>query len=67
MMTDETISRRKADHLAITARTASKWPPPRAGARSRSSTTLPEIDRAAIDLGVTFLGRPFRSPIAIAG
>ena len=65
---DEAISRRKAEHLAVTVRPESE-----VAATARWDeikllhNPLPEIDRASLDLGVTFLGRRFRLPIVIAG
>ena len=68
VMVDEVTSRRKAEHLTVAARAESEVA---ATARWREITLLhnplPELDRAAIDLGVTFLGRRFGLPIAIAG
>lgn len=67
-MDDDAISRRKADHLALAAGAGAevagtaRW-----GEIALLHNPLPEIDRAAIDLGVTFLGRRFRFPIVIAG
>jgi isopentenyl-diphosphate delta-isomerase len=67
-MVDEATSRRKAEHLTVAARAESevaataRW-----GEITLLHNPLPEIDRAAIDLGVTFLGRRFALPIAIAG
>jgi isopentenyl-diphosphate delta-isomerase len=68
VMVDEATSRRKAEHLTVAARAESevaataRW-----GEITLLHNPLPEIDRAAIDLGVTFLGRRFGLPIAIAG
>lgn len=67
-MSDDATSRRKAEHLAITARPESEVA---ATARWSEITLLhnplPEIDRAAIDLGTTYLGRRFALPIQISG
>lgn len=67
-MADRAISQRKADHLAAAARAESE-----VAATARWSeiallhNPLPEVDRASLDLGVTFLGRRFALPVVIAG
>ena len=67
-MSEDTTSRRKAEHLAVAARAESevaataRW-----GEITLLHNPLPEIDRAEIDLGVAFLGRRFALPIQIAG
>lgn len=65
---DDAIARRKADHLEVAARPASE-----VGATARWNeikllhNPLPELDRASLDLSVTFLGRRCRYPVVIAG
>ena len=67
-MSDDAIERRKGEHLAVAARpemevaATARW-----GEIRLLHNPLPELDRAEIDLGVTFLGRRFRHPIAVAG
>lgn len=67
-MVDDATSRRKAEHLTVAARPESEVA---ATARWSEITLLhnplPEMDRAALDLGVTYLGRRFALPIVIAG
>ena len=65
---DNAISRRKAEHLAVTVR-----PESQVAATARWEeiallhNPLPEVDRASLDLGVIFLGRRFSLPVLIAG
>ena len=67
-MSDDAIERRKGEHLAVAARpemevaATARW-----GEIRLLHNPLRELDRAEIDLGVTFLGRRFRHPIAVAG
>src|SRR5947208_6122717 len=67
-MSDEEIARRKGEHLELAAR-----PEMEVAAAARWSeirllhNPLPELDRDSLDLSVTFLGRRFRYPVAIAG
>lgn len=65
---DEAITRRKAEHLALAARAEME-----VASTARWSeivllhNPLPEVDRASLDLSVTFLGRRFHAPVLIAG
>lgn len=67
-MVEDATSRRKAEHLAVAARAESEVA---ATARwdeiALLHNPLPEIDRAEIELRVTWLGRRFALPIVIAG
>jgi isopentenyl-diphosphate delta-isomerase len=65
---DELIEQRKADHLRLSANAD-------VDAHARPGwddvqllhEALPEIDQSAVDLSTTFLGRPLRAPLVIAG
>ncbi|MGN6756861.1 MAG: type 2 isopentenyl-diphosphate Delta-isomerase [Thermomicrobiales bacterium] len=67
-MEDDATSRRKAEHLTVAAR-----PEAEVAATARWDeirllhNSLPEVDRAALDLSVTFLGRRFALPVQISG
>jgi isopentenyl-diphosphate Delta-isomerase len=67
-MGDDATSRRKAEHLAVAARPESevaataRW-----GEITLLHNPLPDVDRAALDLGATFLGRRFALPVQISG
>ena len=67
-MGDDATSRRKAEHLTVAARPESevaataRW-----GEITLLHNPLPDVDRAALDLGATFLGRRFALPVQISG
>ncbi|GAC1314504.1 MAG: type 2 isopentenyl-diphosphate Delta-isomerase [Chloroflexota bacterium] len=66
-MSDQ-IEARKADHLRLSASAdVEAWGPAGWNDITLLHEALPDIDRDALDLSATFLGRVLRAPLVIAG